>query len=221
MTSAIRKSLANGVTNMVSQMVETVYVDDDTGVVDINTSFRKNNAISYIINKIEYSLKEHRIIFQKCKNGHSLMISDVVNKNTITSCDDTVHDITIDNFLYELKKFKNTYKEKYKFNGFLNKYVFGKKYSDLISKIKESGNGFSWAILPSKIYDMINSDKLCDMKIYKNPTNENKDIFFGRYDSAILIVNKKIDIKNKSNISEILIRYDFIENGSTKVLTVI
>jgi hypothetical protein len=233
---------------VINQLVETIYVDDSIGQIEVDKTIKDNNVVRHIVEKLDYKLKSHRLIIKSHKgNEDSIIISDLPNTPTISSNKPICVSSDINNiFTSEIKSFKNTQKFKYKFfNQGLFKKIFKKNTEhNLVDHILDLGKDCSWIIMPPFILDIIkdsewfdannyisesliyNSGKLSDMNVYVNPNEDESVVYFGNYDSISIIINKNIKediLKTASFYKEgksIVVDYLFLETGVTKYLVV-
>jgi len=235
---------------VINQLVETIYVDDSIGQIEVDKTIKDNNVVRHIVEKLDYKLKSHRLIIKSHKgNEDSIIISDLLNTPTISSNKPICHCVSSDInniFTSEIKSFKNTQKFKYKFfNQGLFKKIFKKNTEhNLVDHILDLGKDCSWIIMPPFILDIIkdsewfdannyisesliyNSGKLSDMNVYVNPNEDESVVYFGNYDSISIIINKNIKedvLKTASFYKEgksIVVDYLFLETGVTKYLLV-
>jgi hypothetical protein len=234
---------------VINQIIETIYVSDSVGQIEINKITKEDDFIRNINEVIDFKLKSHRLIV-KCNEELQVIISDVpYSKNTCSRksvCQQISSDIN-KIFINELKDFKNIEKDEYKFfnQNFLKRILNPNTEYNLVNKLLSFGHGCSWMIVPVFLYDIIKDSRLFESSynksgsliyqvgilnnivIYLNPDQDESFVFYGNYDSAAIILNKKIKedvIKSTLVFSEsksIKIEYQFIELGKTKMLHII
>jgi len=244
-TLVFEDSLIKKISNMTifDQFAQTIFVDDKQGTIEVQSYTRESNIIKYVSTEISYFLKNHRIISKKL-NSKSIIISDLMESSTISVDKSICKCVSSDLnklFIQELSRFEKT--EHHTFNlykqNFLSKIFNPKTKEDLINKFLEISNGMSWAIVP---YNLINiffeSEKLELSKednekiifhlgtmekihIYINPDDESGKIFFGNFDSMIILANKYMNIYENSNGVNYNFEYLFIEQAPIKSLQVI
>jgi hypothetical protein len=214
-----QETLLNKISSLtvINQLVETIYVDESIGQIEVSKTNKDNNVVRHIVEKLDYKLKSHRLLIKSHKgNEDSIIISDLPNTPTISSnkpiCQCVSSDIN-QIFTSEIKSFKNT--QKFKYNFFkqnLFKKMFKKNTEhNLVDYILELGKDCSWVIVPPFIFDIIkdsewfdannyrsesliyNSGKLSDdINVYVNPDEDESVIYFGNYDSISIIINRNI-----------------------------
>jgi hypothetical protein len=219
--TATETNLIQKISNLsvINQIVETIYVGDTIGKIEVSKTIKENNIVRNISEYIEYKLKPHRLIIKNHKNhknhNSTVIISDLPNSKTIIDNKSVCHCLSsnINNiFISELKSFKSTQKSTYRFfnQGFLMKLFKKNTEIGLVEQIINLGTDCSWAILPRFIFDIIkdsewfdatnmisesiifNAGRLDDLNIYVNPDEDESMIYFGNYDSITIIVNKNI-----------------------------
>lgn len=202
--------------SVINQIVETIYVGDTVGKIEVSKTIKENNVVRNVSEDIEYKLKPHRLIIKSHKKHNStVIISDLPNSKTIIDNKSICHCLSSDInniFISELKSFKSTQKSTYRFfnQNFLTKLFKKNTKVDLVSQIINLGEDCSWAILPRFIFDIIkdsewfdatnmvsesiifNAGRLDDLNIYVNPDEDESMIYFGSYDSITIIINKNI-----------------------------
>ena len=202
--------------SVINQIVETIYVGDAVGKIEVSKTIKENNVVRNVSEDIEYKLKPHRLIIKSHKKHNStVIISDLPNSKTIIDNKSICHCLSSDInniFISELKSFKSTQKSTYRFfnQNFLTKLFKKNTKVDLVSQIINLGEDCSWAILPRFIFDIIkdsewfdatnmvsesiifNAGRLDDLNIYINPDEDESMIYFGSYDSITIIINKNI-----------------------------
>lgn len=233
---------------VINQLVETHYVEKSVGQIEVSKTIKEKDLVRNIVEKIDYKLKQHRLIIKKHKHS-SIIISDLPSSKTISSDRSTCECVSSDInniFINELRSFKNI--QNFEFDFFKQKFfkrIFNPNTDDkLIDKIIEVGKDCSWMIVPVFIYDIIrdsewfsesiikqdslifNVGKLSDIQVYINPDEFESAIYFGNYDSTSILINKNIG-EEESKICSlykeekyIVVEYLFLETGKTKVLRV-
>lgn len=237
--------------SIVNQLVETIYVDEQKGKVDISKTIKEGYCVKTIDTKIDFKLKSYRLI-SKNNSYSNIVISDSPIDKTIVR-NKSVYDCAISDmnqiFISELKSFKKIQKHEYKFfNQSLLKRIFNKNTKqDLIEHIIELGSNCSWVIVPSYIMDIISKSdlfeytvsnknsmlaqvgNLSNLSIYVNMNEDESVLYFGNYDSMIILLNKNLQVNNVRSLSSIynnetVLSLDYLmvenEDGITKLLTI-
>lgn len=245
-------SLLNRISSLtvINQIVETIYVEDSIGKIEISKTSKDNNVVRHTTESLDYKLKSHRLLI-KSHRGHNgnIIISDLPNSPTISSNKPICHCVSSDInniFVSEIKSFKRTQKFKYSFfNQNLFKRLFNKNTEqNLIDYLLDLGKDCSWIIVPFFIFDIIknseffepndsvsesliyNTGKLSDINVYVNMDEDESVVYFGNYDSISIIINKNIKEDTVKSVSfykngkSIVVDYLFIETGVTKYLVI-
>lgn len=252
-TTINQENLLNEISTLtvINQIVETIYVEEPTGSINISKVVKDGNEIKTINNDINYKLKDHRIIVKsdECFKSN-LIITDNPNKKTIKRNQKICNILSTDInniFINELQQFKNIEKGEYKYykQNFFKKLFKKNKKEELIEYILKFSQNCSWAIVPMPIWEIIKesewfertsltakslifcSGQLHGLNIFINPSEDDKVIYFGNFDSIIIVINKNIKtekLKCISNVytsgTELMVSYTFIENGLTKALSI-
>jgi hypothetical protein len=143
-------------------------------------------------------------------------------------------------FIQELNRFSDV--ESFEFNLFsqniLQKMLFPNTKSDLIEKFIKVSNGMSWSIIPYNLLHIFyNSEKLILNKedddkiifhlgsiegceIFVNPDDESGKIYFGNYDSILILANKNMTIYENIQGMNYHFEYLFLEQGRIKSLQI-
>jgi hypothetical protein len=211
--------------------------------VEIEKSYRVENVLKFIRTEIAYNLKNHRVISKKL-NSANLLISDLTEGSTI-QVDKSICRCVSSNlnklFIRELNRFQDS--ESFEFN--LNSQNIFKKYlnpntkEDLVKKFLQISKEMTWAIIPYNLQSIFfESEKLQlskednekiiyklgtleNVDIYVNPDDESGKIFFGNYDSIIILANKNMKVFENNQGTNYNFEYLFIEQGKIKSLQVI
>jgi hypothetical protein len=143
-------------------------------------------------------------------------------------------------FIQELGRFNKIVKDEYRlFNqSFLKKLFRPNTNTSLVEKFIEFGKDMSWAIVPYNLLHIFyDSEKLNFMKdenekiiyhlgsiahidVYINPDDESGEIFFGNYESLIILANKYMDIYETNQGVNYNFQYLFIQQGEIRSLKV-
>jgi hypothetical protein len=229
----------------INELVETIYVDESSGEISICKTIKEYNSVRNITEKIIYMLKSHRILVKEdsCDNS-KMTISDQPLSQTIcinrSPCQCASYDI-MNIFISEISKFKNVENSTYNFfkQGFFKKLLNENSEYDLIERILKNGKNSSWIIVSKRILNIIkNSDKfhsnkkktsighLDNMNIYLNPNMDDDNVYYGNYDSMLIIINRNIKEEDTTSPSynregmNITIEYCFVETGNVKILNI-
>lgn len=225
------------------QFAQTLFVEDTQGVIEVENSYKESNSIKFLRSEISYKLKNHRII-SKSINSKNIVISDLTEGSTITIDKSVCRCVSTDLnklFIQELDRFEGTKKNEYNLfsQNIFQKLFYPNTKEGLIEKFLEVGKGMSWAIIP---YNLLNnfyhSDnlKICKeenekiiyhlgtiehIDIYVNPDDESGKIFYGNFDSIIILANKYMNIVDTVQGTNYNFEYLFIEQGLINSLQVI
>lgn len=225
------------------QFAQTIFVDSNRGVIEMENSYREMNSIKFVRTEIAYELKNHRVISKRI-HSHSIVISDLMDGSTISIDKSICKCVSSDLnklFIQELNRFENT--ENHKFNlykqNIIQRIFRPNTNTDLIDKFIEIGDGSSWAIVPYNLLhifyetdklDLTKDDnekiiyhlgKIGDIEVYINPDDNSGKIFFGKFDSMIILANKYMNIFENNQGVNYNFEYLFIEQSPIKSLKVI
>jgi hypothetical protein len=224
------------------QFAQTFFVEENQGVFEIENSHRESNTLKFIRTEIAYKLKDHRVIVKRL-HDHNIIISDLLEKSTISIGKSVCRCVSSDLnklFIQELDRFSNI--ESYDFNFFsqniFQRILFPKTKSDLINYFIKLSEGMTWAIIPyNLLHIFFESDKLIINKddndkiifhlgsierceIYVNPDDESGKIYYGNYDSILILANKNMKIYENIQGMNYHFEYLFLEQGKIKSLQV-
>ena len=224
------------------QFAQTIFVDSKQGFIEVEKSFRELNTIKFVRTEIAFELKNHKVVHKKLESN-SIIISELMEGSTIVVDKSICRCVSSDLnklFIQELNRFYST--KKFEFNLFnqsiLNKLFKPSTKEDLIDKVLEIGKDMSWAIVPYNLlhifYDSdrleFNKDEnekiiyhlgnLNNLEIFINPDDNSGKIFFGNFESIIILANKYMNVyENKQGINYNF-EYLFLEQGTIKSLQV-
>ena len=244
-TLTSEESLVSKISRMTifDQFAQTIFVDQKQGIIEIENSYRESNTIKFIRTEIVYELKNHRVI-SKHLHSSSVVISDLMDGATISVDKSICKCVSSDLnklFIQELNRFEKT--EEHKFNlysqNFIQKIFRPNSNSDLIDKFIEISNGYSWAIVPYNLVSIFYSTDKLDLTkddnekiiyhlgkiegvdIYINPDDNSGKVFFGKFDSMIILANKFMNIFENNQGMNYNFEYLLIEQSPIKSLQVI
>lgn len=225
------------------QFAQTIFVEHPNGVIEVERSHKEANAIKFVRTEIVYNLKNHRVISKKMHSS-SLMISDLTEGQTISVDKSICKCVSSDLnklFIRELGRFKET--EEFSFNLFtqsLFSRIFNKKTnSDLVDKFIEIGNDMSWVIIPYNLLHIFysspklklskednekiiyNLGEIEHLNVFVNPDDTSGRIYFGTYDSIIILANNEVSVIEDYHGMNYNFQYLFIEDGPIKSLQVV
>ena len=235
--------------NCLNQIIETILVDDSTGSIESFKTIKEVDSIRHIKEDINYKLKTTRLLIKSnLLMDNTLVISDI-DEETISnnSCIfDCIAKNTNNIFAKEFFNLKKLEKHElvYFKQPFLKK-VFGPvTEKDVFNKIDQIGSNYSWIIIPNDFKslftnnkDFISQDysdrkiihnfgKYKDLNVWVNPDQKVQTIYFGKYDSLTLIINKNLKIDDLKCFNDtyqlnksISVEYLFIENQPISSLT--
>lgn len=224
------------------QFAQTIFVEDSQGIIEVEKSYRESNAIKFVRTEIAYQLKTHKVITKKL-HSNCVIISDIMDKSTI-SVDKSICKCVSSNLnkllIQELGGFKELIN--FEFNLFsqniFQKIFFKNTNDELIEKFIEFGKDMSWAIIPynllhiffqSNILELIKEDndkiiyhlgKIEHIDIYVNPDDDSGKIFYGTFNSVLILANKYVNIFENNQGTNYNFQYLFIEQGPIKSLQV-
>lgn len=245
------QTLIEQITNLtrLNQIIETVVVNESIGTIEVSKTIKEVDSIRQINEEISYKLKTTRLLIRS-NQEKSLVISDT-DDQTITKnsklCDCIARNTNMI-FSKECSKLKNAIK--YNINYFsqsLFKKIFNKtKKKDVFDLIDQIGEKYSWVAIPLQFKNLFDDDKnffksetedqriihiygrYKNLSIYVNVDQSQPTMYFGKYDSLTLIINKNFLISDIKTLSEIYtegknisIEYLFIENQPISSLTII
>lgn len=243
-TLVYNDNLVGRISNMTifEQFAQTVFVTDSQGIIDVENTYRELNSIRFIKTEIVYQLKNHRVI-SRTINSSNIVISDLTHDSTISIDKSICKCVSSDLnklFFQELNRFEST--ENFEFNLFsqsiFKRLLNPNKNKDLINKFIEVSDGMSWAIIPYNLLHIFyESDKLTLSKeendkiiyhlgsiegvnIYVNPDDNSGKIFFGNFNSIIIIANRNMNIFDDKKGRNYNFEYLFLEHGKTKSLQI-
>jgi len=225
------------------QFAQTLFVDHTNGLLEVEKSYRESNILKFVRTEIAYQLKNHRIISKNLKSNN-IIISDLTECSTITVDKSICRSVSSNLnklFIRELESFQDV--ERHKFNlysqNIFKKYFFPNTDKKLIDKVIELGDSMSWVIIPYKLLNTFyNSDQIelhkeeghkiifrlgdvGNLHIFVNPDEKSGKIYFGNFDSIIIVANKELKITPIENETTYDFEYLFIEEGPIKILEVI
>ena len=235
---------------IINQLVDTHFVENKNGEIEVSKVVKEYDSVRTISEVIKYKLKSHRIQHKKNKDGLDIIISDISCGQTINK-DEKICQCISKNinqiFISELKSFKQTQKYSFKYfsQNWIQKLLFKKTEFDLIDVIIQVGENTSWMIVPEFILDVIRDSewfvenqveatsiihkvgKLSNIDIFLNPNQIDSFVYYGNYDSIMLLVDKNIEEKEvkssgfETESKAYTVNYLFIETGQTKILEII
>ena len=224
------------------QFAQTIFVEDAQGILEIEKSFRELNTIKFVRTEIAYELKTHRVISKKL-NSHNIVISDIMDKSTISVDKSICKCVSTDLnklLIQELNSFNGLVNNEFNLysQGLFKKLFFKSTEKELIEKFTQVGENMSWAIVPyNLLHIFFESEKLelCkdenekiiyhlgkieNIDIYINPDDVSGKIFFGNFNSILILANKFMNLYENSQGTNYNFQYLFIEQGPIKTLQV-
>jgi len=225
------------------QFAQTLFVEHSHGVIEVEKSYKELHTLKFVRTEIAYTLKNHRII-SKDLNSTKIFISDLTETPTISIDKSICRCVSSDLnklFIKELDNFENVDSDNFNlFSQNMFKKIFNPNTNeDLINKFLDFGMGMTWAIVPYNLLSLFyESDKLnlCkesnekiiyrlgrmeNIDVYINSDDESNKIYFGNYDSILILANKFINIVENNRGKNYNFEYLFIEQGKIKKLQVI
>jgi len=187
--------------NCLNQIIETILVDDSTGSIESFKTIKDVDSIRHIKEDINYKLKTTRLLIK----------SNLLMDNTLVISDIDEETISNNSCIFECIA-KNT-------NN-----IFAKEFFNLKKLEKHELSFFKQPFL-KKIFLF---GKYKDLNVWVNPDQKAQTIYFGKYDSLTLIINKNLKINDLKCFNDtyqlnksISVEYLFIENLPISSLTLI
>lgn len=231
-----------------NQLIQTIYVESNPAQIESIQVNKSESGVSQSIKVTnQVKLKKHKLII-KSMGDITMIISDEVNSQTITGnklvCECISERLNHD-FLDIVKLSKD--KEKWSFfNQNIIRRLFSKRSkTDLVNRIFEMGKDSNWVIITKSVYMILkksnffsdntnNSDSIIknvgqlkldqlSINVYLDSDSEENVIYFGRYDSVSIILNKNLSVKelksthNRKTIA-VEVDYEFLVKDSVKCL---
>lgn len=243
-TQTFEENLLSKISEMTifDQFTHTIFVEENQGVIEVENAFRESNTLKFTRTEIAYQLKNHRII-SKSIGKSKVLISDLMGCPTISVDKSICTCVSSDLnklFMQELNRFKDTKDFVFNFTPktILHKIFFPINNSHLIDKFIEVGKGMSWAIIPYNLLNIFFDTNLLklnkeenekiiyhlgtidEIQIYINPDDESGKIFYGNYDSILILANKYMNIFEDIQGTNFNFEYLFIEQGPIRTLTI-
>lgn len=200
--------------NSLSQLMDLVLVPSNTGKIKSSKTIKENNKYKTIDEFVEYKLEQ-------------VCVSLPFDDNNIGF---------FSKYISELKNFERLEKMSFKFfkQNFIEKLFFKRKNSDLINKIKEFKEKYSWIIVNKRVlvileksdsysenlskdlYKLGSLGKLDLFNIYLNPDEKDDCIYFGNFQTSSLLINKN----TVESSTEFQLNYLFVESGDSLQLQI-
>lgn len=225
------------------QFAQTIFVEHNQGMIEVENSYRESNTIKFIRTEISYNLKNHRVISKNLHNK-SILISDLTEGSTISVNKSICKCVSSDLnklFIQELNRFQKT--EEFTYNlfsqNFLQKLWKPNTEIGLLNKFSEISKDMSWAIIPYNLSSIFYESNRLELSkeenqkliyhlgimdqthIYVNPDDNSGKIFFGNFDSMIILANKYMNIYESPQGINYNFEYLFIEQSPIKSLQII
>jgi hypothetical protein len=236
--------------SVMSQLVNVIYVDSNPATIEYTEVQKQGNSIVKTQRVEQYKLKKHKLILKK-SNHHSIIISDEVNSETIQK-DGTLcgcFSMRINRgFMNVIDTFSKIEKASWSYfnRNFFSKIFLKRTPSDLVHKIIEFGKDSSYIIIPETVADVIMKSNFFDtnsrhddsfiknigilkidgisLNVYLDCELKENKIYFGKYDSVNIILNKNLNIienkksEEKTSIT-VEVDYAFIQKEAIKCLS--
>jgi hypothetical protein len=217
--------------------IESVYKDADT--------IRKTHrVVKYRLDPHRLIVKSCK------HSKSSVVISDSPRGNTIgeNKCVCDMASVGVNQaFIFGLRNSKSLVRESISFfrQGIFRKVFNRTTESKLLDKMSLFGSDCSWMIVPNFIFEVIrlsdrfvplecesdllmrNCGKLGKINVYLNTQEIESVVYFGNYDSITVVVNRNVCFGETKSLSSVYgnnmvvtVEYQFIENGTLKMLTV-
>jgi len=234
--------------SVMNQLVQTIYVDSNPAQIEYIEVNKSESGESQAIKvSKQVKLKKHKLIV-KSMGDLMMIISDEVNSPTITGnklvCECISqrlnHDF-LDTITSDLKVENWTF-----FNQGIIRRLFHKRRNlDLINKIFQTAFDSNWIIISNSTYSILSKSTLfkensnksdsiiknvgqlnldqLSINVYLNTELVDDVIYFGRYDSVSIVVNKNLIVnelkstRDRKTIS-VEVEYQFIVNRPIKCL---
>ena len=223
-----------------SILLDSYQVYSNPAKIESVEVIKVNSMIKKVRNHKTYELKPHRIIVKQNTNEDNIIISDEIDIETVMS-NRRVKSVIAENinscFIKSLNNNCIVEVVKYYNRGFIKNLFSQKKPDDIISKIGEC----NWIFTSKKIADEISKSErftpigektngfnwygnIDNINIYTDDNIQDYEIFVGKIDSIISIINKnaEIDSFNCGNFYEeglkITLEYTFTNTGIRKLI---
>jgi len=244
-TLTFEDSLVSRISRMTifDQFAQTIFVEEKRGKIEIENSFREMDSIKFVNTEISYELKNHRVI-SKILHHSNILISDLMDVSTISVDKSVCKCVSSDLnklFIQELGRFENIEEHKYNLysQNIFNKLFYPHNMFGLINKFKEVGKEMSWAIIPYNLVNIFYGSGLLEaseednekliynlgtighINIYVNPDDNSGKIYFGNFNSIIILANRYMNIFENPQGINYNFEYLFLEQGPIKSLQVI
>ena len=246
----VKETLIEQINNLSSlnTIIETILVDNSVGNFDLIKTVKEGEKIINISDKIFYKLKSTRLLIKSDKDfKNSIIISDIDDQiitNNKPLCECVARNTNII-FAKEFNRLKSTEHNSMKFwnESFFSKLFSPSKEKRLESIILEMSKGFSWIIIPRSITKFFEKNtnfeknsvecenlihlfgKFHCLNVFVNPDQKEQKIYFGNFESLILIINKNLELKENKTISNTFINstsmtveYSIIEKSPIRSL---
>lgn len=235
--------------SVMNRLVNVIYVDSNPAVINYVEVQKKDGLVIEVKNSEKHKLKKHQLIVKKSLKN-SMIISDEVNTETIqkdaTLCE--CFSMRINRgFMDVIDDLSKIQKENWKFfnRNFFSKIFLQRTTNDLIHKIVEIGKDYSYIIVSAKVASVIRKSNFftsqvsqcqsiiknigelkidnISLDVYIDPELQNNNVYFAKYDSVNLVLNKNLNIietktsLDKTNIT-VEVEYTFLEKESIKCL---
>ena len=246
----VKETLIEQINNLssLSSIIETILVDDSVGNFDFTKTVKKDDKIVNISEKIFYKLKSTRLLIKSDKEfQNNIIISDIDDQiitNNRPLCECVARNTNII-FAKEFNRLKLTEQHKLKYwnNNFLEKLFNFNRDKKLQNTISTLSKGFSWIMVPKSLTSFFEKNenfeknniecenlihlfgKLDTLNVFLNPDQKESKIYFGNFESLILIINKNLELKDVKTISNtftnstsMTVQYTIIENTPIRSL---
>lgn len=223
-----------------SILIDSYQVYSNPAKIESVEVIKVDSIIKKIRNHKKYELEPHRIIVKQNSNDNNIIISDEIDIETIIS-NRNIQCVISENinscFVKSLNSNCNTEIVKYYDRGFIRNLFIQRNPDDIINRIGEC----NWIFTSSKIADEISKSErfisigekttgfnwygnIDNINIYTDDNIDVNEIYVGRIDSIISIINKNAEIEtfNCGNFYEeglkITLEYVFHNNGIRKLI---
>ena len=234
---------------VMNQLVTTIFVDSNPAVVEYVDVQKEGSVIKRISKSEQYKLKKRQMIIKMDKE-HLMIISDEVSSETIkgdtTICECLSMRINR-GFMSVIGDLTKTETKKWSFfnRNFISRLFNNRTDAKLIHKIIDFGYDSNYIIVPQSVANIIIKSNLFEsslqncnsliknigslkidgfnLRVYVDSQLLEDKVYFARYNSVLLVLNKNIEVKEIRSIGDkktinLNVEYEFIQQDVIKCL---